>query len=139
MTWALSDTLRSNRLDQITAAVDAGTTNPTGTIRLYDGVQPAKGGAATTLLAECEFQNPSFPAASGGTMTANAVTAEASAPSPAPTVATWARLVDRDGNFVMDGTVGLTSSGADVEIDNTTIANGQTVNVTTVQFTDGNN
>ena len=139
MTWAFNDTLRSNRLDEITALIDAGSGNPTGSIRLYSGAQPAKGGAATTLLAECEFQLPSFPAASAGTMTANAVTAEASAPSPSPTVATWARIVDRDGTFVMDGTVGLTSSGADVEIDNTTIANGQTVNVTNVQFTDGNN
>ena len=138
MTWAFNDTLRNNRISQIGSAVDAGTTNPTGTIRLYDGVQPAKGGAATTLLAECEFQNPSFGAASGGTITANAVTSEASAPAPSQLTATWGRLVDRDGNFVMDGTVGATGSGADIEIDNPSIAPGQQVNVTLVQFTDGN-
>lgn len=137
MVWAFNNTLRSNRLDEITAMIDAGTINPTGTIRLYDGAQPAKGGAATTLLAECEYQLPSFPAASGGTMTANAVTAEASAPNAG--TATWARMVDRDGNFVMDGTVTATSGGGDVEIDNVVIAAGQQVNVTTVQFTDGNN
>ena len=138
MTWAFNDTLRNNRVQQTGLAIDSGTTNPAGTIRFYDGVQPAKGGAATTLLAECEFQNPSFPAPVAGVATANAVTSEASAPAPSPLVATWARIVDRDGAFVMDGTVGLTGSGADVEIDNTTIAPGQTVNVTLVRFTDGN-
>ena len=135
MVWAFNDTLRNARADQITAAIDAG--GAAGFIRLYDGTQPAKGGPATTLLAECTFSFPSFPAASGGQITTTSITGDASA--NATGTATWARIVDSNGNFVMDGTVGLTGSGADVELDSTSITAGQPVNVSSATFTEGNN
>ena len=134
MVWAFDDTMRNNRLDQVTADIDAG--GAAGSIRLYDGTQPAKGGAATTLLAEGTFSFPSFPAASGGTMSANAITGDASA--NATGTATWGRIVDSTGAFVMDGTVGAVGSGADIEIDNTNIAAGQAVNFNSFTLTEGN-
>jgi len=134
MVWAFDDTLRNNRLDQITADIDAG--GAAGFIRLYDGTQPAKGGAATTLLAEGTLSYPSFPAASGGSMSANSITGDSSA--NATGTATWCRIVDSTGAFVMDGTVGLVGSGADAEIDNTSIVAGQQVNFNSFTLTEGN-
>ena len=125
-------TLRNTRLDDITALIDAGTTG--GFIRIYDGARPATGGAATTLLAELQFSTTSFPAAASGTMSANAITDEASA--PATGTATWFRVVDDLGTHVMDGDVA--TSASDLNLNTVSIVTGATVSITSFALTAGN-
>ena len=124
--------LINNRLDEVTAFIDAGA--GAGLIRLYDGARPSKGGAVTTLLAELSFSDPSFPAAAAENMIANAINQDPSA--NANGTATWFRVVDSDDNFVMDGDVG--TSGADLNLNTTTITVGQPVSITAWTITGGN-
>ena len=132
MALGFAATLRNNMLDEITALIDAGATG--GLIRIYDGSRPATGGAATTLLAELTFSTTSFPAASSGTMSANAITDDSSA--NASGTATWFRVVDDTATFVMDGGVG--TSGSDLNLNTTSISSGGTVSITGFDLTAGN-
>jgi hypothetical protein len=101
-----------------------------GKLRIYSGTRPATGGTATTLLAELTLNATFAPAASGGVLTLNAVTSDTSA--DATGTATWFRILKSDGTtFVMDGSVGATGSGADLELDNTSIVAGGTVAIST--------
>ena len=134
MTIEFNDTLASARANIITAFRDAAAT--AGMLRIYNGARPAKGGAATTLLAELTFSDPSAGAASAGVLTANVITADASANTDG--VASWYREVDGDGIFVMDGDCGLTGSGADAEFNTLNISTGQPVSATSNVLTEGN-
>lgn len=128
MAAEFSNTLLNARADQITAARDGGAGS--GSIRIYDGVQPAKGGAATTLLAEPVFADPSAPAAVAGVLTANAIVADASADNTG--TATWFREVDSVGTFIADRPI------ADLNLNTTSIVAGQPVAVTSYVTTEGN-
>ena len=132
MALAFVEALRNAQLDEVTAEIDAGAAG--GLLRIYDGVRPATGGATTTLLAELTMSVTSFPAASGGTMTANTITDDSSA--NATGTATWFRIVDSDLNFVMDGDVG--TSGSDLNLNTTSITAGATVSVTSFVLNAGN-
>lgn len=122
--------LRNARLDQITTRAGNG-----ALLRIYDGSRPATGGTATTLLAELVCGSPFAGAASGGQLTANAVTQDSSA--NATGTATWFRLVQSDGStHVMDGNVG--TSGSDLNLNSTSIVAGGTVSVTSFVITAGN-
>jgi len=132
MAIAYSTALRNARLNQVTASVDAG--SGAGLLRIYDGTRPATGGTATTLLAELTFSDPSFGAASGGVLTASAITQDAAA--NATGTATWFRVVDSAGTFVMDGNVG--TSGSDLNLNSTSISTGVAVSITSFVLTEGN-
>lgn len=123
--------LRNNRLDEITALIDAGAGG--GKIVLYDGTRPATGGTATTEVATLTFSVTSFPAASAGTMSANAITDDTSATGG---TTTWFRVVDSNDTFVLDGDCG--TSGSDLNLDNTTISAAATVSISSFALTDGN-
>lgn len=130
MTVGFATSLRNARLDEITAAAGAN-----ALLRIYDGTRPATGGAATTLLAELTCNATFAPAASGGTLTLNAITADSSA--NATGTATWARIVKSDGTtFVCDCSVG--TSGADINLNTVSIVAGAAVSVTSAVFTEGN-
>lgn len=131
-TIALSSTIRNTRLNAITTVIDGG--GGAGLFRIYDGSRPATGGTATTLGAELTFSATSFPAASGGAMTANTITDDSSA--NASITATWFRVVSSAATFVMDGNVG--TSGQDLNLNTTTITSGVRVAVTSMVLTDGN-
>ena len=122
-------------LDEITAAVGA-----SGLLRIYDGVRPVDADAAIstqTLLAELECDTVFAPAATGGVLTANPLTPEASA--PAGGVATWFRVVTSGGSAVFDGDVSSVSEGTgDLELPSTTITLGQTVEIDPFTITEGN-
>lgn len=133
MTLGLATTLRNARLDEITAAIDAGTA---GLLRIYDGSRPATGGAATTLLAELPFSDPSAPAAAAGVLTFSAITADASA--NATGTATWFRIVTSAAAFVLDGSVTATGGGGDIEFNTTSIVTGANVSMSSLVFTEGN-
>ena len=97
-------------------------------INIYNGTQPANANTAIstqTLLVSLPISG-SFGTDSNGTITLSSVT---SANATATGTATFFRIFKSDGTtVVMDGSVG--TSGADMNLDNTSIATGQTVTIT---------
>lgn len=84
----------------------------TGYLRIYDGTQPADPDTAITtqvLLAELRLNATAFAAASGGVITANAITSDTDA--DATGTATWYRCFQSDGTTAeIDGSVGTAAS-----------------------------
>ena len=132
MALAYVTALRNARLDAITTKIDAGA--GAGLLRIYDGTRPATGGAATTLLAELTFSDPSSAAAASGVLTASAITQDSSA--NATGTASWFRVVDSTAASVMDGNVG--TSGSDLNLTTVSITATQPVSVTSFVITEGN-
>ena len=137
MALGFTAVLQRNRLDEITAIIDAGA--GAGRIRIYDGSRPANADTAVgaqTLLAELTFSATSFPAASGtpGSMTANAITDDSAA--DATGTATWFRVVDDSTGVAMDGDVG--TSGSDLNLNSVAIAIGIRVSISSMVLTAGN-
>jgi hypothetical protein len=126
MTLGLSTTLRNAMLDAITTAVGA-----SGKLRIYDGTRPATGGTATNLLAELTLNATFAPAASGGVLTLNSITADTSADNTG--TATWFRIVTSGGTAVIDGSVG--TSGADLNLNTTSIVAAANVAVSSFTIT----
>ncbi len=134
MAIAYLEALRDGRLDLITTQIDAGV--GAGLIEIYDGTRPATGAAITTevLGATLTMSDPSFPAAASGTMTASAITGDASA--DATITASWFRVTDSAGAFVMDGDVG--TSGSDMNLNTVSIQAGVAVDITSFVINAGN-
>lgn len=132
MTVALATSLRTARADAINTALNAG--SGAGLLRVYDGTRPSTGGTATNLLAELTLSDPASSGASSGVLTFSAITADSSA--NATGTATWCRMVDSDGTFVLDGDVG--TSGADFNLNTTSITSGVQVSCTSATITEGN-
>jgi len=132
MTVGFLTALRNARLDAITTKLDAG--SGAGKLRIYNGTRPATGGAATTLLAELTLSDPSSAAAANGVLTMSAITQDSSA--DATGTATWARMVDSDGNFVLDCSVG--TSLTDIVLNTAAIVASAIVTITSAVFTEGN-
>jgi hypothetical protein len=127
-----SATLRNAQLDAVTTAIGA-----SGKLRIYSGTRPANVAAAITgtLLAELTLNATFAPAASGGVLTANAITGDASADSTG--TATHFRIWKSDGTTaVIDGEVG--TSGADLNLTSVSIVATEPVNVTSLVITRGN-
>lgn len=86
-----------------------------GIIRLYDGTQPATADTALgaqVLGVTLTFNATSFPAASGGLLTANAITSGVAVASITPT---WARILKSDTTTViMDVSAG--AAGANLTV-----------------------
>lgn len=122
-------TLRNARQDAITTAVGT-----SGLVRIYDGTQPATGGTATTLLAELTCSTTFAPAASGGVLTANAITTDSSA--NATGTATWGRVTTSGGTAVMDFTAG--TSGTSLILTTASIVATQPVSISSFVITEGN-
>jgi hypothetical protein len=84
----------------------------TGYLRIYDGTQALTADTAVgaqVLLAELRFNATAFGAAVAGVITANAITADASA--NATGTATWFRALKSDGTTaVYDGSVGTATA-----------------------------
>ena len=130
MTVGFATAVRNARLDAITTFAGAN-----AKLRIYNGTRPATGGTATTLLAELTCGSSLAAAAAGGVLTFNAITSDTSA--DATGTATWARIVKSDGTtHVLDCSVG--TSGADINLNTTSIVSGASVAVTSAAITDGN-
>lgn len=130
MTVGMVTNLRNARLDAITTFVGA-----SGKLRIYSGTRPATGGTATTQLAELTLNATFAPAASGGVLTLNSITGDTSA--DATGTASWARILKSDGTtIVLDCSVG--TSGADINLNTTSLVTGAAVNVTSATITEGN-
>jgi hypothetical protein len=107
-------------------------------LRIYSGSAPANADAAlsgNTLLAELPMSATPFAAPSGGTMTANAITADASA--DATGTAAFARIYKSGGSTcVVQLSVG--TSGAEVNLSTLSIVSGGNVSCTSMVVTGGN-
>ena len=105
-----------------------------GKLRGYTGTQPASGDDAMngTMLFEITLPNPAFGAASGG-VASKAGTWQVSA--VAAGVVQSARMLSGDLAKSIDYAVTITGGGGDMEVQNTNIANGQQVTVTTATLT----
>jgi hypothetical protein len=90
------------------------------------------------MLAELICGTPFAAGASGGVLTLGAIAnGTGTAGASTGTTATWFRLFKADGTTaVVDGSVGTT--GCDLNINNTSIATGQTVSVTSGTLTNAN-
>lgn len=126
-------TLKNARLDAISTALGT-----SALLNIYDGSQPASPDTAISsqvLLAQLTCNASAFAAAaSGGVLTANAITADSSA--NATGTASWFRLTTSGGTAKVDGTVG--TSGTDAIINNTSITSGQSVSCTSLTITSAN-
>lgn len=80
MAVGLATGLRTTRVDVIKTGIDAG--GAAGKLRLYDGIRPATGGAATNLIVELTCTYPCAPgAAAAGTAPGPAVNTNTINPS----------------------------------------------------------
>jgi hypothetical protein len=126
-------TTRNAEMDAVTTRVGT-----SARLRVYNGTRPANPGTAITtqtMLVELTCNATAFaPAASGGVLTANAISNGTAA---ATGTASWFRLFQSNGTTaIMDGDVG--TSGSDLNLNNTSIATSQTVSVTSFTVTEGN-
>lgn len=134
MALGFTVTARNNLLDEITALIDAGTA---GALKIYDGTRPTNADTAVgaqTLLAQLTMNVTSFPAAASGTMTANAITDDASA--DATGTASWFRIESSAGSAVIDGDVA--TSASDLNLNTVAITSGVTVSISSLVLTAGN-
>lgn len=134
MAIALAISTRNARLDAI--ETDAGTA---AKLMIYTGAMPANCAAATTgaKLAEFDLASDWAANAGGGAKVLNNL--PLSTTGAAAGTAGYFRLFKNDGTTcIMQGTVTATGGGGDMTLDNTSIASGQSVNVTAFTITDGN-
>lgn len=121
MPITLNTTLKNTLLDGIDAVFNS------GTCVLYTGAAPGATNAATgTVLATMTLGADSFAAASAGSKAKNntwTVTAAAAG------IAGYFRLINSGATQVLEGTVTATGGGGDIVLDNTNIAVGQTVTI----------
>lgn len=107
---------------------------------IYSGTQatnPDTAIGAQVLLATLTCNATFAPGASAGVLTLNSITSgTGTAGAGVGTTATWFRLTTSGSTAHIDGSVG--TSGADLNLNNTSIAVGQTVSVTSATFINGN-
>jgi len=130
--FRITDAARSACADALVDLIDAGA--GAGTIKIYDGSQPAGPSTAITsqvLLATLTWSDPAFGAAASGVATASAVTDDSSA--DATGTATWARIADSDGTAIFDCDVG--TSGATLNLNSVSIVAGGIVRITSFTVT----
>jgi hypothetical protein len=124
--------LKNARLNQITTEIST-----SGLLSIYSGTQPTNPDTAlsgNTLLAQLALSSTFAPGASGGVLTANAISTETSA--NATGTAVWFSLTTSGGTRMIDGTVG--TSGADMTINTTSIVSGAAVSCSSLTITSGN-
>jgi hypothetical protein len=132
MALQLSVAARNARLDAIETAVGV-----SAVLKIRTGAQPANCAAADsgTVLATFALPSDWMAAASGGVKSKSGTWQDTSADA-AGTAAHY-RLYASDGTTChIQGTVG--TSGADLNLDNTNIAAGQSVTVTQFDLTEAN-
>lgn len=124
---------RNAALDTFIAAANS------GLLRIYDdtAARPTNADTAvpggSVLLAELTMNATSFPGASSGTLTANAITDESSAPAAGD--ALWARLFQSDGTTPICDfgvTTSSPSDGNELQLPSLTIALGQVVSASSL-------
>jgi len=134
MALQLSTTVRNARLDQIETTIG---TAPL--LKIRTGAAPADCGTADsgTVLASMTLPSDWMAAASSGSKAKSGTWQDASA--DATGTAAHFRIYDSAGTTChLQGTVKATGGGGDLTLDNTSIATGQSVTITSFTLTDGN-
>lgn len=134
MTLKYSTTVRNAKLDAIESTIS---TAPL--LRIYTGTAPADCATAAsgTKLVEMTLPSDWMAAASSGAKAKSGTWEDTSADATG-TAGYW-RIYDASGTTChMQGTCTATGGGGDMELDNTSIASGQTVTVTSFTITDNN-
>ena len=131
----LADSIRSNRATVILTALDAG--SGPATMAFYTATQPAKGVAVTdqTLLGTVTFSDPAG-VVENGVLTLSAITDDNLA--DADGVASWARVLDSAGVFVMDVTVTNNAGAGPIKMASTQVYAGGIIRVSSGVLTEGN-
>jgi hypothetical protein len=127
MATRISDEVRTLMVDAAVDGLDAGA--GAATIKIYTGSQPADAddAASGTLLVTITMSDPAFGAGSAGVATADNTPA-LSAVAGASGTAGWFRAADSNDTNRIDGDVG--EGSGTLNLDNTDIASGQTVTIT---------
>lgn len=132
----ISTAARDAAVNAVVDLVDVGTTNAEGRLRIYTGTQPATANdtiGTSTLLVEILLAAPAaYGASSSGS--AALLSTPRSAAAVAAGTAGWFRVVNRNAVGVFDGAVTGTGGGGELELDNTSIASAQTVNVNSLAY-----
>ena len=134
MALQYSVAVRNAQLDALES-----TTGTAALLRIYSGAAPANCAAAAsgTLLAEMTLPSDWMAAASSGSKALSGTWQDASA--NATGTAGHFRLYDSGGTTChAQGTVTATGGGGDLTLDNTSIASGQSVTITSFTITAGN-
>lgn len=134
MAIALATAARNAACDAIVDLLDAGAGAPT--IKIYTGASPGPNTAVTgTLLATFTLDaTAAFGNSATGTATLDVSPAITTTGLAAGT-AGYFRAADSVPNGVFDGTVGATGSGADLELNTTTISVGLSLEITSGTIT----
>ncbi len=127
MSLTLSSAARSAMADALVDLLDAG--SGAATLQIRSGTRPAGPGTTATgpLLATVTLGDPAFGSASSGVAT---MVDPASVLAVASGTASWFRILDSNSLAIIDGKVGATSSGADLELGTTSLTTGLTVDIT---------
>ena len=137
MTLQYSVTVRNAQLD-----VWETTISTAPLLRLYSGTVPANCAASETGTLLCEITLPSdwmANASSGSKAKSGTWSGTGAVGAGTGTVATHYRIYDSGGTTCHEqGSVTVTGSGGDMTLDNTSIASGQTVTISTFTRTAGN-
>jgi len=106
-----------------------------GTLEFRTGAAPANADtvASGTLLGTATFGSPAFGVAASKIITANAITQDSS--TDAAGDVGYVRAYESDASVIGDLSVGLTGSGAEVEMASITIAALGTLSVTSMTIT----
>lgn len=134
MTMQYSVAVRNARLDVVESAIGT-----SAILRIRTGAPPVNCGAADsgTVLAAVNLPSDWMAAASGGSKSKSGTWQDLSA--DANGTAAHFRVYDSGGTVChIQGTVGLSGSGADMIVDNTNFAAGQVFTVTNLTLTAGN-
>lgn len=124
----IATTTRNAQLDAITTAVGA-----SGLLKIYDGTQPTNPQTslgAQVLLVTLTLSSTFAPASSSGVLTANAI---GTVNAVATSTASWYSLQTSAGGRIVEGSVG--TSGADLNLNTTSIVSGGPVAVTSFTYT----
>lgn len=134
MTIQLSTAVRNARLDQIQTTIGT-----SAVVKIRTGSQPANCGAADsgTVLVSYTLASSWANSAAGGSKSFSGTPIASTA--IATGTAGFYRLYASDGvTCHAQGSITVTGGGGDMTVDNTSINNNQTVNITGWTITDGN-
>lgn len=139
MTIKLAVAIRNNRALQIANAIDSGSTG--GKLTLYSGTRPATGGGSidpftNLILGELVFSKPCASSIDNGVLIFAAISPDSSANNSGQ--ATWARITNSDGSYVMDLDVTSNSGSGDIKLNSTDIIQGGPISVISASITEGN-
>jgi hypothetical protein len=115
-------TMRNAIADAVDALINTGA--GTAVVRLRDG---------TTTVVDFDLPNPAFGAAAAAVISLQGVPIAANA-AAAGDVDNF-QILDRDGSLQISGSVTATSGGGDIEVDNVSIAGGQSCSLTGLTWT----